>query len=71
MRAVLTSNDLVRLSWAEAVLAAAGITVLVLDAHMAAMEGGIPAIARRLMVDDSDWAAASAILRNADPDRMD
>lgn len=68
MRAVLTSNDLVRLSWAEAVLAAAAIPAVVLDGHMAAMEGGIPAVARRLMVDDADWAEASAILRNADPD---
>lgn len=66
MRAVMTSNDLVRLSWAQALLDSAGIDVLRLDGYTAAAEGGIPAIARRLMVDDADWQRADALLRAAE-----
>ena len=54
MKELFRSNDPVRLSWAEAVLAGAGIVALVLDEHTAALEGSISAIPRRLVVDDDD-----------------
>ncbi|MBM3539555.1 MAG: DUF2007 domain-containing protein [Alphaproteobacteria bacterium] len=67
MKELFRSNDPVRLSWAEAILAAAGIVALVLDEHTAALEGSISAIPRRLVVDDGDYASAQRLLIEADP----
>lgn len=67
MKELFRSNDPVRLSWAEAILAGAGIASLVLDAHTAALEGSISAIPRRLVVDDDDYAPAQRLLAEADP----
>ncbi len=47
---VLRTNDPVRLSWARAVLAEAGIDSMVFDAATSAVEGSIGAIPRRLVV---------------------
>jgi hypothetical protein len=47
---LIRSNDLVHLSWAEAVLAAAGIPCHLADAHVSSIEGGIGALPRRLLV---------------------
>lgn len=58
MKEVLRTNDAVLLSWAEAVLADAGIEAIVLDTHTAILEGSIGAIQRRLMVADDDHRAA-------------
>lgn len=68
MKELFRSNDPVRLSWAEAILAGAGIVALVLDEYTAALEGSISAIPRRLVVDDDDYAAAQRLLTEADPD---
>lgn len=68
MKELFRSNDPVRLSWAEAVLAGAGIVALVLDEYTAALEGSISAIPRRLVVDDDDYAPAKQLLAEADPD---
>ena len=68
MKELFRSNDPVRLSWAEAMLKSAGFECVVLDVHMSILEGSIGAIPRRLMVDDEDHAAASRLLREADPD---
>lgn len=59
---LIRSNDLVHISWIEAVLESHGILCLVFDQHTSAMEGSISAIARRVMVDDSDLATARQIL---------
>jgi hypothetical protein len=67
MKELFRSNDPVRLSWAEAILAGAGITALVLDQHTAALEGSISAIPRRLVVDDDDYGPAQRLLAEADP----
>jgi Putative prokaryotic signal transducing protein len=58
VKEILRTNDAVLLSWAEAVLADAGIDAIVLDAHTATLEGSITAIQRRLMVADEDHGAA-------------
>ncbi len=66
MKELVRTNDAVRLSWLQAVLAEAGIETLVLDSHTSIVEGSIGAIPRRLMVADADHARASAALRQAE-----
>ena len=65
MRVLATSNDPVRLSFLTALLADAGITAVVLDAHTSAVEGSIGAIPRRLAVAAEDEAQARRVLREA------
>jgi hypothetical protein len=60
-----TSNDPVRLSFLTALLADAGITAVVLDAHTSAIEGSIGAIPRRLMVATEDEPQARRVLQEA------
>jgi hypothetical protein len=66
MRELFRTNDPVRLSWAEALLAAAGIEAVVLDTHTSIIEGSIGAIPRRLMVIDEDHARAARLLHDAE-----
>jgi hypothetical protein len=66
MKELLRTNDLVRLSWAQALLADAGIECLVLDQHTSLIEGSIGAIQRRLMVDDRDHSRARLVIAEAD-----
>ncbi len=65
MRELLRSNDLVRLSYLEAVLRAEGIESVVLDGHMSVLEGSAGAIPRRLMVANEDHEAARLLLEAA------
>ena len=65
MRVLATSNDPVRLSFLTALLADAGITALVLDAHTSAIEGSIGAIPRRLVVASRDEWRARQVLAEA------
>ncbi len=70
MRELLRTNDPVRLSWAQAILADAGIDSLVLDQHTSIIEGSIGAIPRRLMVSARDHRRACRLLADAgDEDR--
>jgi hypothetical protein len=66
MKELLRTNDLVRLSWVEALLTDAGIECLVLDQHTSLIEGSIAAIQRRLMVDDRDLQRAHGLIAEAD-----
>jgi hypothetical protein len=66
MRELLRSNDLVRISWARAVLAAEGIECVLLDDHVSGVEGSIGAIPRRLMVPAEQIDAARRLLENAE-----
>jgi hypothetical protein len=66
MKELLRTNDTVRLSWAEALLASAGIAAIVLDTHTSIIEGSIGAIPRRLMVDERDHARALRLLAAAE-----
>ena len=63
---LLRTNDLVKLSFLDAVLRDAGIEPIVLDQHMSVLEGSAGAIPRRLMVSDEDAEAARRILRDVD-----
>jgi len=65
MQELLRTNDLVRLSWLEALLASAGIECVVLDTHTSIMEGSVGAIPRRLMVKDADERRARAVIEEA------
>ena len=66
MEELLRTNDVVLLSWLEALLADSGIHVQVLDTHMSILEGSVGAIPRRLMVADEDAATARRIMDDAD-----
>ncbi len=65
MKELLRTNDVVELSWAEAVLAEAGIDCVVLDLHTSVLEGSIGILPRRLMVADEDHWRARSMLRAA------
>lgn len=65
MDEILRTNDMIELSWAQAVLSDAGIDWLLLDEHASAIEGSIGAIQRRLMVTDDDLEAAKKALKDA------
>ena len=65
MKELLRTNDLVRLSWLQALLADAGIETFVLDHNTAAIEGSISALQRRIMVREEDHRRALAVLAGA------
>ena len=65
MQVIATTNNPVRLSFLTALLADAGITAIVLDAHASVMDGSIGALPRRLMVADEDVTQARRILSEA------
>lgn len=66
MKELLRSNDPVRLSWAEALLAAAGIEIVIADRHTSAVEGSIGAIQRRILVAEDDLARARRLIADAE-----
>jgi hypothetical protein len=65
MQVVAQSTDPVRISFLAALLRDAGIACTVLDAHISAMEGGIGAFPRRLVVPSEDAARARQVLAEA------
>ena len=67
MKELVRTNNLVYLSFAQAVLADAGIETLLFDTHMSVMDGSIGALPRRLMVADAEFARAERILAEAEP----
>lgn len=67
MKELLRTNNLVYLSFAQAVLKDAGIATLLFDSHMSVMDGSIGALPRRLMVADGEFARAEKVLAEAEP----
>ncbi len=65
MQVLITTNNLVRLSFLHALLRDAGITAIILDTHTSAIEGSIGAIPRRLMVATNDEPRARRVLTDA------
>jgi hypothetical protein len=65
MNELLRTNDPVRLSFLQALLRDSGIDSLVLDHHTSLVEGNIGAIPRRLMVAETDYRRARAVLAAA------
>ncbi len=66
MEEVLRTNDWVKLSFAEHLLAEAGIAFFVADQFVSAVEGNIGAFPRRLMVPEADAPRARLLLREVD-----
>ena len=69
MKELLRTNDAVRLSWLEALLAGAGIETVILDTNTSIIEGSIGAIQRRLMVTEDDYRRACTLLAEAGEER--
>ncbi len=65
MRELIRTNDAVRLTFLQALLADAGIPAVLFDAFTSAAEGSISAIPRRLMVETGDLARARRLLAEA------
>ena len=65
MRELLLSNDLVLLSYAEALLADSGIEAVIFDQNISLMEGSIGAFPRRLLVAEAAWWRAERVLKDA------
>lgn len=65
MRLLLTSNNVIRLSFLMALLNDAEIQTVLLDEHTSVVEGSAGAIPRRLMVDDINFDQARRILIEA------
>lgn len=65
MKELLRTNDVVRLSWLQALLTDAGIDTLVLDLHTSIAEGSIGILPRRLVVSDEDFSRARRVLLDA------
>ena len=62
---LIRSNDLVHLSWAQAMLQGAGIPCMLADQYTSSMEGGIDALPRRLMVPEAQLQEARRVLDEA------
>ena len=62
---LVRSNDLVHLSWAQAMLAAEGIDCMIAALHVSAIEGSIGAFPRRLLVAAEDQEHAERVLAQA------
>ena len=65
MVTLLRTTNLVRLSFLQALLRDSAIEAQVIDANISALEGGIGAFPRRLMVDEGCLLAAKTILADA------
>ena len=65
MVTLLHTTNPVRLSFVQALLRDVGIHAEVFDANISALEAGIGAFPRRLMVDQARWLAAKTILTDA------
>ncbi|HEX8375688.1 MAG TPA: DUF2007 domain-containing protein [Geminicoccaceae bacterium] len=65
MEELLRTNDLVHLSWAQAMLDSAGVPHLAVDLYTSSIEGGIGALPRRLLVPAEDLAEARRVLAEA------
>lgn len=65
MKELIATNNLVTISFVEALLNDADIGYVILDQNMSILEGSIGIIPRRVMVIDEDWRSAREILSAA------
>jgi len=65
MEELIRTNDLVTISFVEALLKDAGIGYLVADQAMSAVEGMVGAFPRRVLIDADDRIAARRLLVDA------
>ena len=62
---IMRTNDIVVISAVEALLTSADLHVLVLDGYISALEGGIGAFQRRVMVIDDEEDEARRLISAA------
>ena len=62
---ILRTNDLVLISAVESLLRAAGVRVFVADQHMAAVEGSLGFLPRRILVEQNEETRARRLLIDA------
>ena len=65
MKEILRSNDVVLLSYVEALFGEAGIGHAILDTNMSIVEGSIGVLPRRVLVVEDQWMQARRILMDA------
>lgn len=65
MKELFRTNDLVLVSWIDALLADSEITLVVFDSQTSVLEGSAGAIPRRLMVIDEDYDPACRVIELA------
>ncbi len=65
MEELLRTNDLVLISFADALLKEAGIASMVVDTNMSVIEGSLGVLPRRMLVSDDDLDRARALLQEA------
>lgn len=65
MRELVLSDDLVLLSYIQALLKEAGLDLEVRDQGVSTMPGAIGAVPQRIVVADEDWEEARGILVDA------
>lgn len=65
MDELVKTNDIVLISFIEALLKDAGIEHVVLDQNMSIMEGSLGIIPRRILVDSDDLTQAKSLLVEA------
>jgi Putative prokaryotic signal transducing protein len=66
MEELLRTNDLVLISYVEALLRDSNIEPLVVDQNMSVIEGTLGVLPRRVMVHADDMARARRLLEDAD-----
>jgi hypothetical protein len=65
MEELVRTNDLVLISYIEALLRDAGLTAMVTDQNMSVIEGSLGILPRRIMVHGDDLEEARKILHDA------
>ena len=65
MKELVSSNDVVFLSFTQDLLQQEGIEFTLLDQNMSLMEGSVGILPRRIMVSDEAFNQAQALLKNS------
>lgn len=65
MKVLLLTNDLVLLSYVQALLSDAELESVVFDQHISMAEGSIGAFPRRVLVTVASWQRAARVLEEA------
>lgn len=65
MEELIRTNDIVLISFVEALLRDAGIEHMVVDQNMSVIEGSIGVLPRRVLVESDSTAAARRLLKDA------
>ncbi|MCW4116513.1 DUF2007 domain-containing protein [Aurantimonas sp. MSK8Z-1] len=66
MQELMRSNDMVLISFVDALLKDADIPHFVADTHMSILDGSLGVLPRRVMVDGEHLEQARRIMRDAD-----